>query len=82
MSPVDYEKEFLWLKLVEVVHSMVMYPHHKAYVREAILNDKPDIKPSELAALLSIPEGEAIVILSELRKEESKSDRKDQPSTT
>lgn len=82
LNSVDYEKNPLWSKLVEVVHSMVMYPHHKAYIRDVILHDKPGITPSELSAVLGITEGEAMVILSELRKEKSESNREGQPSTT
>ena len=70
MSVEDYEKEKLWPILVETVHSLVMYPHHKAYTREMILNEKPDITPAELAARLKMPLGEALVILYELAKEQ------------
>jgi ribosomal protein S25 len=48
---------------------MVMYAHHKAYTREVILHEKPDITPQELASRLGIPMGEALVILYELKKE-------------
>jgi len=50
---------------------MVMYPHHKAYTRDVVLHEKPDIKPMELAVELGIPLGEALVILYELEKERS-----------
>jgi hypothetical protein len=46
-----------------------MYPNHKAYTREVVLHEKPDITPTELAARLGIPLGEALVILYELKKE-------------
>ena len=46
---------------------MIMFPHHKAYTRDVILNEQPDITPKELTAKLSIPLGEAIVILFELK---------------
>jgi hypothetical protein len=59
----------LWRILVETVHAMVMYPHHKAYTRGVVLHEKPDIKPMELAVKLGIPLGEALVILYELEKE-------------
>jgi len=65
----DYAKNRLWPILVETAHALVMYPQHKAYVREVILHEKPDIKPNELAARLKIPLGEALVILYELRKQ-------------
>jgi hypothetical protein len=69
MSLEEYAKEKLWPILVETVHAMVMYAHHKAYTREVILHEKPDITPQELASRLSIPLGEALVILHELKTE-------------
>lgn len=68
----EYAKEKLWPILVETVHAMVMYAHHKAYTREVILQEKPDINPQELAVRLNIPLGEALVILKELADEEEK----------
>lgn len=65
----EYTKERLWLILVETVHSSVMYPHHKAYTRETILHEAPEIKPEELSDRLGIPLGEALVILHELRNQ-------------
>ncbi|MEM3627921.1 MAG: hypothetical protein QXJ11_06520 [Candidatus Bathyarchaeia archaeon] len=65
----EYAKEKLWLILVETVHALVLYPNHKAYTREVILHEKPDITPQELAARLGIPLGEALVILYELANE-------------
>jgi hypothetical protein len=65
----EYTKEKLWLILVEAVHANVMYPTHKAYTRETMLQEKPDISPSILAAKLNMPLGEALVILYELREE-------------
>lgn len=58
----------LWPILVETVHSIVMYPHHKAYVRDRLLNEHPDITPRILGAELGISLGEALVILYELKK--------------
>jgi len=69
MNPEEYTKEKLWQILIETVHTMVMYPHHKAYTRDVILHEKPDITPQELAARLGIPLGEALVILYELKNE-------------
>jgi hypothetical protein len=65
----DYTREKLWLTLVETVHAAVMYPSHKAYTREIILREKPDITPIQLANRLNMPVGEAIVILYELAEE-------------
>jgi hypothetical protein len=69
MSLEDYAKNRLWPILVETVHALVMYLHHKTYTREVILHEKPDIKPSELAVRLGIPLGEALVILHELKEQ-------------
>ena len=69
MSLEEYMKEKLWLVLVETVHAAVMYPTHKAYTREEILREKPDVAPAELATRLSMPLGEALVILHELAEE-------------
>ena len=69
MSFEEYTKDKFWPILVETVHALVMYPGHKAYTREAILNQKPDVAPQELAVRLKIPLGEALVILSELVNE-------------
>jgi hypothetical protein len=71
MSWQQYVNNPLWRILVETVHAMVMYPHHKAYTRDVALHEKPDIKPMELAVKLGIPLGEALVILYELEKEKS-----------
>ncbi len=69
MNLEEYSKEKLWQILVETVHKLVMYPHHKAYTREVILHEKPEITPTELASRLNIPLGEALVILYELADE-------------
>lgn len=69
MNLEEYTKEQLWLILVETVHAAVMYPPHKAYTREEILREKPDVTPAELATRLNLPLGEAIVILNELAEE-------------
>ncbi len=55
-----YSKEKLWQLLVESVHASVMYPTHKAYTRSAILPQKADIAPSEIAERLGMPLGEAL----------------------
>ena len=68
MSLEEYVSNPLWTLLVETVHTMIMYPHHKAYARDVILHEEPDVTAQELAIKLSIPLGEALVILYELRK--------------
>lgn len=71
MSLEDYERNPLWPLLLETVHAMVMYPHHKAYVRDVLLLEQPDVTPQDLAIKLGIPLGEAVVILHEIRKQKS-----------
>jgi hypothetical protein len=65
----EFTKEKLWTMLVEQVHASVMYPTHKAYTRESILPQKPNVTPLELAERLGLRLGEAIVILEELAAE-------------
>ena len=74
MSVQEYMKEKLWPILVETVHASVMYPTHKAYTRETILQEKPDITASELANRLNMSLGEALVILHELAEERKSPD--------
>ena len=69
MNLEDCVKEALWPILVETVHSLVMYSNHKAYTREVILSEKPEITPADLAARLKISLGEALVMLYELAEE-------------
>jgi hypothetical protein len=69
MSLEEYMKEKLWPVLVDTVHASVMYPSHKAYTRETLLQEKPDITASELAGRMNMSLGEAIVILYELAEE-------------
>jgi len=71
MSLEDYVGNPLWPILVETVHAMVMYPHHKAYTRDVILHEQPETTPRDLTIKLGIPLGEALVILYELRKEKT-----------
>lgn len=69
MNLENYTKEKLWQLLVETVHASVMYPTHKAYTRDSILPQKPDVSAIEIAERLGMPLGEALVILSELTPE-------------
>jgi hypothetical protein len=69
MSLEECKKEKLWSVLVETVHALVMYQNHKAYTREVILQEKPEITPAELASRLHMPLGEALVIVHELVNE-------------
>ena len=69
VSVEEYKREKLWPILVETVHSLVMFPNHKAYTRGVILREKPDVSFLELSARLGMSMGEAIVILEELAGE-------------
>jgi len=73
MSLEDYIGNPLWPVLVETVHAMIMYSHHKAYTRDVVLHEQPDIASQNLATKLNIPLGEAFVILHELQKQKSES---------
>ncbi len=65
-----YVNNPLWTILVETVHTIVMYPHHKVYTASNLLSQQPDITARELAIKLGISLGEALVILYELQKGE------------
>jgi hypothetical protein len=67
----EFTKEKLWLILVDTVHAAVMYPSHKAYVKDTILREKPDVTPQELVNRLNMPLGEALVVLDELAEARS-----------
>jgi hypothetical protein len=67
----DLERNPLWLILVEAVHALPMYPSHKAYARNSVLLDAPEISAEELSYRLDIPLGEALVILHEIRGEKA-----------
>lgn len=69
MNLEEFTKEKLWLMLVDTVHTAVMYPNHKAYTRDVILREKPDVTPNELSSRLNMSIGEALVILDELGEE-------------
>jgi hypothetical protein len=69
MSLENYVSDKMWTMLVETVHELVMFTRHKAYTRDSILLEKPDVTPEELAVRLGIPFGEALVILFELKTE-------------
>jgi len=66
------EDNSLWSILVETVHALPMYPIHKAYVRDTLLYEKPDLTPESLSHLLNISLGEALVVLHEIREEAEK----------
>jgi hypothetical protein len=69
MNLEEFTKEKLWLMLVDTVHKAVMYPSHKAYTRDVILREKPDVTATELTNRLNMSLGEALVIMDELGQE-------------
>jgi hypothetical protein len=73
MSLEELTKERLMQLLIETVHAMVMYPNHKTYTHELMLQEKTDLKPEELAVRLNMTVGEALVILRELEEKKSSS---------
>jgi len=73
MSWEEYVRNPLWPVLVETVHAMIMYPHHKAYTRDVVIHEQPEVNPQDLAIKLGIPLGEALVILHELQEQKSES---------
>ncbi len=75
------QKDELWQLLVETVHALPMYKHHKRYVQDVMLKDRPDISAKELAVQINIPLGEAIVLLDEVRGTNSPQAATDTAST-
>jgi hypothetical protein len=65
----DLENSPLWGVLVETAHSLPLYKSHKAYIKEIIIPEKPDVSPEELSERMGMPLGEAMVILDELGRE-------------
>ena len=66
---VEQERNPLWLILVETVHKLPLYPSHKAYLRDTLLLDSPEITVEEISRRLNIPLGEVMVIIHEIREE-------------
>ena len=66
-QPNNYDAGSLWRILIETVHALPMYKHHKRYVERSILPEKPRISAKETALIMGMPLGEAIVIFEELR---------------
>lgn len=65
----DLKRSPLWPILVEVVHSLPLYPSHKAYLRDFLIVESPEISVEEVSYRLGITFGEAMVILDEVRRE-------------
>ena len=63
-------RDELWKLLIETTHSLPMYKSHRRYVEEIMIKETPQILPQELAVQLNITQGEAIVILDEIRRKQ------------
>lgn len=72
MNPESVGENPLWRTLLDTVHALPVYPAHKAYTRDILLPERPSLSPKDLSERLNIPLGEALVILYELKEEESK----------
>jgi len=68
MSWEQYANDPLWQILVDTVHTIAMFPHHKAYVRDVVLAAQPQITAEDLALKLNISLGESLIILYEAQK--------------
>jgi len=64
----NYSENPLWTLLVEVVHSLPLYPNHKSYTRDVLLVEKPELDSHDLSHRLDMPLGEAMVIIYELKR--------------
>jgi len=67
MSFDDYLNSPIWRILVDTVHTLPMFAHHKAYVRDVVQSTQPQINAEDLALKLGISLGESLVILYELQ---------------
>jgi hypothetical protein len=68
MSLNNYANNPLWQILVDTVHTLTMFTHHKAYVRDVVLVEQPQVGAEDLALRLNISLGESLVLLYELQK--------------
>lgn len=75
-------RDELWKLLIETVHSLPMYKSHKRYVEEIMIKETPQISAQELAVQLNIPQGEAIILLDEIRPEQPVADSSEKSSKT
>ncbi len=72
MNLENYTNDRLWPILVDTAHQLVMFSHHKAYVRDSVLPESKQIDADKLASRLGISLGEALVIMFELETEHQK----------
>jgi hypothetical protein len=75
MSLDDYINNPLWHILLDTVHTLTMFRHHKAYVRDVVLVEQPQIGPEDLALRLGISLGESLVILYELQESKAENQK-------
>jgi len=67
----DFKTHPLWDILVETAQRNPMYANLLGYTRDRIIEKNPDITPQELATKLSVSLGESLIILEEVRSDES-----------
>ena len=77
MNRDDYVNNPLWHILVDTVHTLTMFSHHKAYVRDVVLVEQPEIGAEDLAPNLNISLGESLVILYELHESKAKNPKQE-----
>jgi hypothetical protein len=78
MSFDDYINNPMWRILVDTVHTLPMFAHHKAYVRDVVQVEQSQINAEDLALKLGISFGESLVILCELQASAPKAETKTQ----
>lgn len=61
----EIKRTYFWEILVETVKRNPLYPNIAGYAWDNVLNKDPSITPKQLASLLSISLGEAMVIIDE-----------------
>jgi hypothetical protein len=77
-----YDAAALWEILAETARALPMYKHHKRYVEKVLLPEKPRISAKEMALVMGMPLGEAIMILEELRPKRAPEDESKAKPTT
>ena len=67
----DFKTHPLWDILTETAQRNPMYANLLGYTRDMIIAKNPNITPQELASKLSVSLGESLIILEEVKSDES-----------
>lgn len=67
----DFKTHPLWDILTETAQRNPMYANLLGYTRDMIIAKNPNITPQELATKLSVSLGESLIILDDVKSEES-----------